>query len=49
MSLKADLARAATQLVSPEVSGIAPSVSHAVDNMLTQELSLTNTGPTLQA
>lgn len=48
MSLKADLARAATQLVSPEVSGIAPSVSPAVDRMLTAELGLTNNGPSLQ-
>jgi len=48
MSLSQDLARAATSLVSPEVSGIAPSVSPTVSNMLTSELGLSNNGPSLQ-
>ena len=43
MSLSADLARAATQLVNPLVSGIDASASPAVDTMLTNEIALTNT------
>lgn len=48
MGLKADLAHAAAGVVSPLVSGIAPSVSPSVDAMLTSELGFGNKGPSLQ-